>query len=145
MLENGSVQNVTAMTPLLAFAGAMACLVGFIQDASMYALALQVLVFVATFCSELSNDDLQMDLAVAARSSMPIILVAVLSMIVPSVFSIGSIFLNPFILSSACAVPVVNYMYVYLLLWKSGGVTLATTLIGGIALAALYFGPGLVL
>lgn len=136
-----SPQNVNAnavyMSAVLAAAGAMACMTAFIYDSTMHALVLEVVVFGAAFFSE-THSDVPKALAVAARSSAPVIAVALLSMLVPAFFGILFSMLNPLVISSLATIPVLSFALVYVLAVKSGNVTLSTTLIGGLGLAVIF-------
>ena len=131
-------QEVTAWEIILAATGAITCFVAFLYDAALYGLALQMVVFGAVFVSEFSTaSNLPGSLALAARSSMPIVVVATLSMAVPSIFSVLAKILTPLSLSSVSAIATLNYGVSYVHLWKSGTVTLFSTLTGGVGLAVL--------
>jgi hypothetical protein len=104
----------------------------------LYGLALQMVVFGAVFSSDLSNaSNLPESVAMAARSSMPMVVVATLSMAVPSIFSVLAVVLNSLSLSSASTIAILNYGVSYVHLWKAGTVTLFSTLAGGVGLVIL--------
>ena len=131
-------QEVTAWEIILAAAGAMTCLIAFVYDAALFGIALQMAVFGAVFSSELNSAaNLSESLTLAARSSMPILVVATLSITVPSVFGFLATILTPLSLSSVSTLVVLKYGVSYAHLWKSGAVTLFSTLSGGVGLVVL--------
>mmetsp|Transcript_5945 Transcript_5945/g.9913 ORF Transcript_5945/g.9913 Transcript_5945/m.9913 type:complete len:528 (-) Transcript_5945:9-1592(-) len=127
-----SYNEINASHVLLAAAGAIACLAGLIYDSTMYALALEVVIFCGALLSELQthDEDLPHCLAVAAKSSIPLITVAVLSMLVPSFFSTFALILQqPLIIAPlVCVFPMLSFLVAYVLMIKSGEVTWSITL-----------------